>query len=113
MSRSLKKGPFVDQNLLKKMKATKAGSKTPIKTWARDSTITPDMVGFVFAVHNGRNFVEVAVNEEMVGFKLGDFSLTRKFLRHGGRMAREEAAAAVEAEKTKLESVQKETAKKE
>jgi small subunit ribosomal protein S19 len=113
MSRSLKKGPFVDLNLLKKIKALKPGERTVIKTWARDSVITPEMVGHVFGVHNGKNFVEVAVSEEMVGFKLGEFAPTRKFIRHGGRRAREEAIVTAEAEKVKLESVQKETGKKE
>src|SRR3989344_2290977 len=108
MSRSLKKGPYVDPKLIKKMQAVKAGQKV-IKTWARASTITPEMVGHTFGVHNGRNFVEVHVSEEMVGFKLGDFSPTRKFVRHGGRMAREEAAAAAAVEKTKIEAAQSQT----
>ncbi len=111
MSRSLKKGPYVDRKLLKKIQALRPGEKKVIKTWSRDSTITPEMVGHVFGVHNGKNFIEVFVREEMVGFRLGDFSPTRKFVRHGGRMAREEAAAAAEAEKAKLESAQKETDK--
>lgn len=111
MSRSLKKGPYVDPKLLKKMQALRAGEKKVIKTWSRDSTITPEMVGYVFGVHNGRNFIEVHVTEDMVGFRLGDFSPTRKFVRHGGRMAREEAVAAAEAEKAKVEAAQKETTK--
>lgn len=110
MSRSLKKGPYVDPKLLKKMQALRVGEKKVIKTWSRDSTITPEMVGYTFGVHNGKIFIEVFVSEDMVGFRLGDFSPTRKFVRHGGRMAREEAAA--EAEKTKLESAQKETTPK-
>lgn len=112
MSRSLKKGPYVDQKLLKKIQDLKPGQKTVIKTWSRDSVITPEMVGHTFGVHNGKNFVEVHLSEEMVGFKLGEFSPTRKFVRHGGRMAREEAAAATEAEKAKLETAQKETTEK-
>ena len=112
MSRSLKKGPFVDPNLLKKIQNAKPGMKTVIKTWSRDSTITPQMVGLTFGVHNGRVFVEVFVTEDMVGYKLGSFSLTRKFTRHGGRMAREEAAAAAETEKAKLAAVQADTPKK-
>lgn len=111
MSRSLKKGPFVDPNLLKKVQNMKPGAKTIIKTWSRDSTITPEMVGLTFGVHNGRVFVEVFVTEDMVGYKLGAFSLTRKFTRHGGRMAKEEAAAAAEAEKAKLAAVQGEVKK--
>lgn len=106
MSRSLKKGPFTDENLLKKLQNRKAGAKDVIKTWSRDSSITPEMVGVTFGVHNGKNFVEVFVTEDMVGHKLGEFSLTRKFTRHGGRMAKEEAAAAAEAEKAKTAAAQ-------
>lgn len=80
MSRSTKKGPYVDQRLLKKIKA---GQKEPIKTWARSSQIPPEFVGHRFAVHNGRNFVEVFVVEEMVGHRLGEFSPTRTFRGHG------------------------------
>jgi small subunit ribosomal protein S19 len=94
MSRSLKKGPFVDQKLLKKILDKKPGDKTVIKTWSRPSTIVPEMVGFTFGVHNGRDFVSVFVTEEMVGHKLGEFSLTRKFFRHGGKMQKEQEAAA-------------------
>lgn len=112
MGRSLKKGPFVDQNLLKKIADQKPGAKTIIKTWSRSSTITPQMVGLTFGVHNGRVFVEVFVTEDMVGYKLGSFSLTRKFTRHGGRMAKEEAAAAAEAEKAKLTAAQATTTDK-
>lgn len=99
MGRSSKKGPFIDKKLLKKIAGLKPGDKTPIKTWSRDSEISPEMVGFVFAVHNGKNFVEVAVSEDMVGHRLGEFSPTTKFVRHGGKMQRElEAAAAVAAQ---------------
>ncbi|OGE76240.1 MAG: 30S ribosomal protein S19 [Candidatus Doudnabacteria bacterium RIFCSPHIGHO2_01_48_18] len=112
MSRSLKKGPYVDPRLLKKMANLKSGAKTAIKTWSRDSAITPEMVGFTFAVHNGKNFIDVFITEDMVGYKLGSFALTRKFTRHGGRMAREEAAAAAEAEKAKLAAVQNTAEKK-
>ena len=108
MSRSLKKGPFVDPNLIKKMQNLKAGAKTVIKTWSRDSTVTPEMVGFTFAVHNGKIFNEVFITEDMVGHKLGEFSLTRKFVRHGGRLAKEEAAAAADAERAKVASAQEE-----
>jgi len=91
MARSLKKGPFVDPKLLKKVLALKAGEKKTIKTWARHSTITPEMVGHTFGVHNGKDFIDVYVVENMVGHKLGEFSLTRKFLGHGGKMAKEQA----------------------
>jgi len=94
MSRSIKKGPFVDAKLLKKMSRVKVGDKTPIQTYSRDSVIIPSMVGFVFAVHNGKNFINVDVREEMVGHRLGEFSPTRKFIRHGGRMQRELEAKA-------------------
>lgn len=89
MSRSLKKGPYVDQKLLKKLEKVRPGDKTIIKTWARASTITPEMVGFTFGVHNGREHIPVFVTEEMVGHRLGEFALTRKFVRHGGRMQKE------------------------
>lgn len=96
MSRSLKKGPFTDPKLLAKVAKLKAGDKTPIKTWSRASTITPEMVGFIIGVHNGRIHVPVSVVENMVGHKLGEFSPTRKFTRHGGKMQKtlETAAAA-------------------
>ena len=89
MSRSLKKGPFVDEKLLKKVSKLKIGDKTIIKTWARASTIVPEMIGFTFGVHNGKIHIPVFVSEDMVGHKLGEFSPTRKFIRHGGRMQRE------------------------
>ena len=98
MSRSLKKGPYIDSRLLKKIANLRPGDKTIIKTWARASTISPEMVGFTFGVHNGREHTPVFVTEEMVGHRLGEFALTRKFVRHGGRMQREiEAAAQVAA----------------
>lgn len=77
----------------------KPGERTAIKTWARDSTITPEMIGYVFAVHNGRTFVEFRITEEMVGHHLGEFSPTRKFLRHGGRIQKELETKAVAAVK--------------
>ncbi|MCX6809417.1 MAG: 30S ribosomal protein S19 [Candidatus Berkelbacteria bacterium] len=88
MSRSLKKEPFVDAKLLEKIK--KIGKNSPIKTWARASMITPEMVGITFLVHNGKEHLQVKVVEEMVGHRLGEFSPTRKFKRHGGRMAKEQ-----------------------
>ena len=94
MSRSLKKGPYVDAKLLKKVSAMKQGDKTVIKTWARSSTISPEMVGFVFGVHNGKAHIEVLITEDMVGHKLGEFSATKKFTRHGGKMQKEQEAKA-------------------
>ena len=90
MSRSAKKGPYVDQKLLKKVLKLKHGDKTVIKTWARACTITPEMVGFTIAVHNGRDHIPVRVVENMVGHKLGEFSPTRKFVRHGGKLVKDE-----------------------
>jgi small subunit ribosomal protein S19 len=91
MSRSSKKGPFVDPKLLKKIAAS--DGKAPIKTWSRGSEISPEMVGHIFAVHNGKNFIDVRVTEEMVGHRLGEFSPTRKFVRHGGKLQKDAAAA--------------------
>lgn len=93
MARSIKKGPFCDEHLLKKVDAAKAGkNKNVIKTWARRSTILPDFVGLTFAVHNGKKFIPVYVTENMVGHKLGEFALTRTF--HGHTPADKKAAAA-------------------
>jgi len=89
MSRSLKKGPFIDPKLEKKVGAMKASGKNdPIKTWARSCTIFPEMVGMTFLVHNGKDFISVFVDENMVGHKLGEFSPTRKFISHSGKMAK-------------------------
>ena len=93
MTRSLKKGPYVDQRLLEKISKKKAGDKSVIKTWARSSMIAPEMVGLTFGVHNGKDFISVFVTEDMVGHKLGEFSLTRKFSRHGGKIQKELEAA--------------------
>ncbi|AXX91833.1 30S ribosomal protein S19 [Malaciobacter molluscorum LMG 25693] len=85
MARSIKKGPFVDAHLMKKViKATEANDKKPIKTWSRRSTILPDMIGLTFNVHNGRNFVPVLITENHVGYKLGEFAPTRTFKGHKG-----------------------------
>lgn len=84
MSRSLKKGPFVDEKLLRKIDALGA-SKQPIRTWARRSTIAPEFIGHTFMVHNGKSFISVYVSEEMVGHKLGEFAPTRTFRGHGAR----------------------------
>ena len=99
MSRSSIKGPYVDQNLIKKMGRLPAGSKEVIKTWSRSSSISPEMVGYVFGVHNGKDFIEVIVSEDMVGHKLGEFSPTRRFTRHGGKIQKELEQKAVETEK--------------
>ena len=88
MTRSLKKSPYIDQKLLRKIKDLKPGTKTIIKTWSRACIITPEMVGFTFGVHNGKEHIPVYVTEEMVGHKLGEFSPTTKFIRHGGKMQR-------------------------
>jgi small subunit ribosomal protein S19 len=88
MSRSLKKGPFIDPKLAKKVAALTNDDRTIIKTWARASTIAPDFVGRTFAVHNGKVHVPVFVTENMVGHKLGEFSPTRKFRNHGGKLAK-------------------------
>lgn len=103
MPRSLKKGPYIHPSILKKLGRIRQGDKTVIKTWSRSSTITPEMVGFVFGVHNGRTFPEVFITEDMVGHHLGEFSPTRKFVRHGGKMQKEieQKAAESEAEKVK------------
>jgi small subunit ribosomal protein S19 len=103
MARSLKKGPYIDEKLLKKVQKLKAAKKDQaIKTWARDSTISPEMIGFTFLVHNGKEFISVKVQESMVGHKLGEFAPTTKFFRHGGRMQRELEAKAAEKESAKM-----------
>lgn len=88
MSRSLKKGPYVDPRLVEKMSKVKPDDGS-VKTWSRACTITPEMIGYTFAVHNGKDFIPVRVTEEMVGHKLGEFSPTTKFSRHGGKMQRD------------------------
>ncbi len=89
MTRSLKKGPYVDERLMKKIEGKKPQDVGVVKTWARRSQIAPEMVGFTFGVHNGKDHVEVLVTEEMVGHRLGEFASTRKFVRHGGKMQKE------------------------
>lgn len=98
MSRSLKKGHYVDENLLKKISGKKPADTGTIKTWARRSQISPEMVGFTFGVHNGRNHLDVFVTEDMVGHRLGEFSPSRKFVRHGGKMQKDLELKAKEAE---------------
>ena len=97
MARSLKKGPYVDEKLMKKVTSRKSGAGA-IKTWARRSQIAPEFVGYTFAVHTGKNFDEVYVSEDMVGHRLGEFAPTTKFIRHGGKMQKETELAAKAAE---------------
>ena len=89
MPRSLKKGPYVDLKLLKKISNIKPEDNVVVKTWARASQISPEMIGHTFGVHNGRDFIEIKVIEDIVGHRLGEFSPTRKFVRHGGKMQKE------------------------
>jgi len=103
MSRSLKKGPYVNQRLLIKLARRKPGDRTVVKTWDRACTITPAMVGYTIGVHNGRIHVPVQIVENMVGHRLGEFAMTRKFVTHGGRMAKEQAV---------VQSAQEEAARK-
>lgn len=112
MPRSLKKGPYIDPKLIKKMSKIKVGSASIIKTWSRRSTISPEMVGFTFGVHNGRDFIPVKIQEEMVGHKLGEFSPTRKFTKHGGKMQKELEQKTKEAEQTKVSAAKTEEIKK-
>ncbi len=114
MARSLKKGPYIDERLLEKIKKAKPGQV--IKTWARAASITPEMVGHTFAVHQGREFVAVKIREEMVGHRLGEFSFTTKFSRHGGKMQREleqkQAESQAPEAQARKESTQKKTVEK-
>ena len=110
MSRSLKKGPSVDPKLLLKIAKIKPDSGAVIKTWSRASEIAPEMVGYTFGVHNGKTFVEVKISEEMVGHRLGEFSMTRKFVRHGGKIQKELELKAVETKKAQAVAA-KETVK--
>ena len=89
MSRSLYKGPFIDFKLLKKIEGKKPEEAGVIKTWARRSQISPEMVGFTFGVHNGKAHIPVLVTEEMVGHRLGEFAATKKFIKHGGKIQKE------------------------
>lgn len=100
MSRSSYKGPYIDPKLLKKVSALPVNSKTVIKTWSRASTISPEMVGYTFGIHNGKIFIEAKVTEDMVGHRLGEFSPTRKFVRHGGKIQKSLDQAASIAQKT-------------
>jgi len=107
MTRSLKKGPYIDEKLIKKIKNLKPGGKEVIKTWSRNCVIAPEMIGFTFGVHNGKEFITVRVTESMVGHKLGEFASTTKFSRHGGRMQRELEAKVAEKETEKIEEAKK------
>jgi small subunit ribosomal protein S19 len=106
MARSLKKGPYIDEKLLEKIKNLKSDTKEVIKTWCRACTITPEMVGFTFGVHNGKEFIPVKVTEEIVGHRLGEFSPTTKFFRHGGRIQRELETKEAEKEAEKVKAVE-------
>ena len=113
MTRSLKKGPYVYERLLKKIEGKKPDQAGVIKTWARASQIAPEMVGYTFGVHNGREHLEVKVTEEMVGHRLGEFSQTRKFHRHGGKMQKDLEIKQKEAEITAAKAAKSaDTAKK-
>ena len=104
MSRSLKKGPYVNPRILKKIQALKQGDKTIIKVWDRACVITPEMVGFTIGVHNGKQHIPVFIVENMVGHRLGEFSPTKKFTGHGGKMAKGQAKEEVGTETVKKES---------
>lgn len=112
MARSLKKGPYIDLSILKKISRVKPENAEVIKTWARDSVISPEMVGYTFGVHNGKNFIEVRITEDMVGHRLGEFSPTRKFLSHGGKMQREIEAKRKAAEITQAQQAKESPAEK-
>jgi small subunit ribosomal protein S19 len=112
MSRSLKKGPALDERLLEKVAKFRAGDKTPIKTWGRWATITPEMVGITIGVHNGKLHVPVTVVENMVGHRLGEFSPTKKFVRHGGKMQKELEVKKQEADKAASKAAAAPAAKK-
>ncbi|NUM25015.1 MAG: 30S ribosomal protein S19 [Candidatus Buchananbacteria bacterium] len=96
MSRSLKKGPYVNEKLLKKLQKVKVGDKNAIKTWDRASMITPEMVGYTIGVHNGRTHTPVLIVENMVGHRLGEFSPTKTFRGHGGKIAKEQEKVAAQ-----------------
>ena len=98
MTRSIKKGPYIDEKLLKKIEGRKPLEAGVINTWARSAQISPEMVGFTFGVHNGKVHTPVLVTEEMVGHRLGEFSPTKKFVRHGGKMQKELDQAKKQAE---------------
>ena len=98
MSRSSKKGPYVDPRVLKKIEGKKPIETGVIKTWSRACVVAPEMVGFIFGVHNGKTHIDVLVSEDMVGHRLGEFSPTKKFIKHGGKMQKEQEIKAKESE---------------
>ena len=100
MTRSISKGPYIEERLLKKIAGKTPEQAGVVKTWYRDCVISPEMVGYIFGVHNGKNHIEVSATEDMVGHRLGEFSPTRKFTRHGGKMQKEQDAAKKQAEIT-------------
>ncbi len=104
MSRSLKKGPYVDPRLMEKVLKLRKDEKVIIKTWSRHCAISPEMIGFTFGVHNGKEFIPVYIAEDMVGHKLGEFSATTKFIRHGGKMQKELETGAKKKEGAKIEA---------
>ena len=110
MTRSLKKGPYIDPRVLKKIEGKSPSTTGVIKTWSRACQISPEMVGFTFGVHNGKNHIEVLVTEDMVGHRLGEFSPTRKFTRHGGKMQKELEQKKKEAEIAAAQSAKASTA---
>lgn len=112
MSRSLKKGPYIDPKLLKKIHGKRPAVVGAVRTWSRASQISPEMVGFTFMVHNGRDFIEVKPTEEMVGHRLGEFALTRKFVRHGGKIQKGIDQAKKEAEIGAAQQAKTQTEKK-
>ncbi len=111
MTRSIKKGPYVDAKLMKKVGSRKPGSGA-IKTWARSSMIAPEFVGYTFLVHKGKDFEEVYVSEDMVGHRLGEFAPTTKFIKHGGKMQKEAEMAAKQAEIAAAQAAKATTDKK-
>lgn len=111
MTRSSKKGPYVDERVIKKIVGKKPEETGVIKTWSRACVISPEMVGFKFGVHNGKTHVEVLVNEDMIGHRLGEFSPTKKFLRHGGKMQKELEQKKKEAEIAAAKAAKSDTKK--
>lgn len=110
MTRSLHKGPYIDPKLIKKITGKKPTQTGLIKTWARASQIAPEMVGFTFGVYNGKEHLEVLVTEDMVGHRLGEFSPTKKFVRHGGKMQKDLEQKKKEAEITAAKAAKSTTA---
>lgn len=104
MSRSTKKGPYTDERLLKKLARYQPGPRIAVNTWSRAAVITPEMIGYTLGVHNGKTFQTVSITEEMVGHRLGEFSKTRMFLRHGGKIQKEQEMKTKEAEKGKTKT---------